>query len=137
MAELLTDRAALDEYIGVWFRSEVPDTVEIRSTAVIFCKQLEERIEIRHLIIDHLEKVRGCPTYGWLKRLKGNNAKDLEQLGILNVLMARMYATVPCGWKVILLVVTTIVGLSFIAGSISVAVSMLPLPFLVDSLFDF
>ncbi|GJR77627.1 hypothetical protein Tco_0089992 [Tanacetum coccineum] len=94
MAELLTDRGALDEYMGVWFRSEVPDTVEIRSTTVIFCKQLEERIESRRLIIDHLEKVRGCPTYGWLKRLKENNAEDLEQLGILNVLVERMYATV-------------------------------------------
>nr|GEW54210.1 zinc knuckle CX2CX4HX4C [Tanacetum cinerariifolium] len=52
MAELPTDRAALDEYIGVWFRSEVPDAVELRSTAVIF--------------------------------------QDLEQLGILNVVVARI-----------------------------------------------
>nr|GEU88632.1 hypothetical protein [Tanacetum cinerariifolium] len=94
MAELLTDRAALDEYMGVWFRTEVPDAVELRSTAVIFRKELEKRIESRRLVIDHLEKVRGCPTYGWLKRLKENNAEDLEQLGILNVVVARMYATV-------------------------------------------
>ncbi|GKC75241.1 hypothetical protein Tco_1126015 [Tanacetum coccineum] len=62
VGKLLTDRAALDEYMGVWFRNEVPDMVEIRSMVVIFCKQLEEMIESRRLVIDHLEKVRGCPT---------------------------------------------------------------------------
>ncbi|GJU93675.1 hypothetical protein Tco_1318431 [Tanacetum coccineum] len=77
MAELPTDRASLDEYMGVWFRGEVPDTVELRSTAVIFRKELEEMIESRRL---HLEKVRGCSTYGWLKRLKENHAEDLDQL---------------------------------------------------------
>ncbi|GJY08384.1 hypothetical protein Tco_0375438 [Tanacetum coccineum] len=132
MAELLTDQGALDEYMGVWFRSEVPDTVEIRSTTVIFCKQLEERIESRRRVIDHLEKVRGRPTYGWLKRLKENHAEDLEQLEILNVLVARTYASV-----LVLLVVTAIVELSFTTGSISVAISVLPLPFVVDSLSDF
>nr|GEY88322.1 zinc knuckle CX2CX4HX4C [Tanacetum cinerariifolium] len=60
MAELSTDRASLDEYVGVWFRSEVPDAVELRSMA----------------------------------RLKENHAEDLEQLGILNVVVARMYVTV-------------------------------------------
>nr|GEX01796.1 transposase, MuDR, MULE transposase domain protein [Tanacetum cinerariifolium] len=55
-AELPTDRAALDEYIGVWFRCEVPDAVELRS----------------------------------MVRLKENHAEDLEQLGILNVVVARM-----------------------------------------------
>ncbi|GJR70205.1 hypothetical protein Tco_0016270 [Tanacetum coccineum] len=94
MAELLTDQAALDEYMGVWFHGEVPDTVELRLTAVIFRNELEERIESRSVVINHLEKVRGCPTYGWLKRLKENYAEDLEQLGILNVVVARMYATV-------------------------------------------
>ncbi|GJZ24247.1 V-type proton ATPase 16 kDa proteolipid subunit [Tanacetum coccineum] len=93
-AELPTDRAALDEYIGVWFRDEVPDAVELRSTTVIFRKELEERIESRRLVINHLEKVKGCPTYGWLKRLKKNHAEDLEQLRIMNVVVARMYATV-------------------------------------------
>ncbi|GJY10493.1 hypothetical protein Tco_0378678 [Tanacetum coccineum] len=91
---LSTDRAALDEYMGVWFRGEVPNAVELRSLAVIFHKELEERIESRHLVIDHLEKVKGCPTYGWLKRLKENHAEDLEQLDILNVFVVKMYATV-------------------------------------------
>ncbi|GJQ90939.1 hypothetical protein Tco_0002078 [Tanacetum coccineum] len=82
-----------------WFPSrllhvQVPDTVEVHSMAVIFCKELEERIKSRRLVIDHLEKVRGCPTYGWLKRLKENHVEDLEQLGILNVFVERMYATV-------------------------------------------
>nr|GEW76237.1 zinc knuckle CX2CX4HX4C [Tanacetum cinerariifolium] len=48
-------------------------------------------IESRRLVIDHFAKVRGCPTYGWLKRLKENHAEDLEQLGILNVVVARMF----------------------------------------------
>ncbi|GJV08698.1 hypothetical protein Tco_1346354 [Tanacetum coccineum] len=94
MAELLTDHAALDEYMGVWFCGEVPDVVELHSTTMIFRKELEERIESCRLAIDHLEKVRGCPTYGLLKRLKENHAEDLKQLGILNVFVARMYATI-------------------------------------------
>nr|GEY13135.1 hypothetical protein [Tanacetum cinerariifolium] len=49
MAELPTDRTALNEYMGVWFRS---------------------------------------------KRLKENHAEDLEQLRILNVLVARMYLVI-------------------------------------------
>ncbi|GJS69273.1 hypothetical protein Tco_0702114 [Tanacetum coccineum] len=93
IAKLPTDRATLDEYMGVWLRNEVSDMVEIRSMVVIFCKQLEEMIESRRLVIDHLEKVRGCPTQGWLKRLKENHAEDLGQLGILNVFVARMEQT--------------------------------------------
>ncbi|GKE50442.1 hypothetical protein Tco_1481700, partial [Tanacetum coccineum] len=50
-----------------WFRAEVLDAVDLRSTAVIFYKELEERIESHRLVIDHLENVRGCGTYGWLK----------------------------------------------------------------------
>ncbi|GJY22181.1 hypothetical protein Tco_0394747 [Tanacetum coccineum] len=56
MVDVPTDQAALDEYMGVWFRAEVPDAVELCSMAVIF--------------------------------------QDLEQLGILNVVVARMYETV-------------------------------------------
>ncbi|GKF17551.1 hypothetical protein Tco_0062469, partial [Tanacetum coccineum] len=86
--------ASLDEYMGVWFCSKVPDTVELRLIAVIFRKELEERVESRRLVINHLEKVRGYPTYGWLKRLKKNHAKDLEQLGILIVFVARIYVAI-------------------------------------------
>nr|GEU91505.1 zinc knuckle CX2CX4HX4C [Tanacetum cinerariifolium] len=49
-----------------------------------------ERIESR-IVINHLAKIKGYPTYGRLKRLKENHAKDLEQLGILNVVVARMF----------------------------------------------
>ncbi|GKD13329.1 hypothetical protein Tco_1197736, partial [Tanacetum coccineum] len=71
----------LRDFLKVWFRGEVPDAMELRSTAVIFRKEMEERIESRRIVINHLEKVRGCPTHGWLKRLKENHAEDLEQLG--------------------------------------------------------
>ncbi|GKD02211.1 hypothetical protein Tco_1177185 [Tanacetum coccineum] len=87
-------RASLDEYMGVWFHCEVADTVEVHSTAVMFLKELEERVESRRILVNHLEKVRGCPTYGWLKRLKENHVEDLEQLGIVNGLMARTYVAV-------------------------------------------
>ncbi|GJY85333.1 hypothetical protein Tco_0499359 [Tanacetum coccineum] len=58
--------------------------------SVIFRKELEEKIESRRIMIDYLEKVRDCPTYGWLKRLKENHAEDLKQLGILNVFVERI-----------------------------------------------
>ncbi|GJZ10464.1 hypothetical protein Tco_0545223 [Tanacetum coccineum] len=126
MAELPTDRAALDEYMGVWFRSEVPDTVEIRSTAMIFCKQLEERIESCRLIIDHLvtlfvlEKCSPCPFWDG----------SFPASASLDACFLWTSSGFSCGWKVVLLVVTAIVGLSFTTGSISVAVLVLPLPFL-------
>ncbi|GKB53405.1 hypothetical protein Tco_0904158 [Tanacetum coccineum] len=91
---LPTDRAALDEYMAAWFRGEVPDTVAMRSTTVMFRKVLEESVESRRVVIDHLERVRGYPTDGWLTRLKENHDEDLELLGILNVVVARMYASV-------------------------------------------
>ncbi|GJY01185.1 hypothetical protein Tco_0359337 [Tanacetum coccineum] len=71
--EFPTDRLALDEYMGVWFRSVVTDAAESRSSAVIFRKELEERIESRRLVIDHLEKVLKCirkkrETMEWLPK---------------------------------------------------------------------
>ncbi|GJT59662.1 hypothetical protein Tco_1003195 [Tanacetum coccineum] len=80
MAGLPTDRAALDEYMAVWFRCEV---VQLRSTAVMFRKEVEEMVESRRLVVEHLEKVRGCPTSGWLDRLRVNHEEDLELLGVL------------------------------------------------------
>ncbi|GJX16585.1 hypothetical protein Tco_0217417, partial [Tanacetum coccineum] len=53
MAQLPTEGVALDEYMGSWFRGEVPE-----------------------MVIDHLENVKGCPTCGWLKRLKDNQMED-------------------------------------------------------------
>nr|GEY89792.1 hypothetical protein [Tanacetum cinerariifolium] len=55
-----TDQAALDENMGDWFRVEVPDVVELCLMAMIFRKELEERIDSRHLVVGHLDKVRGC-----------------------------------------------------------------------------
>nr|GEW42215.1 putative reverse transcriptase domain-containing protein [Tanacetum cinerariifolium] len=63
----------------------------MRSTAVMFRKEMKERVESRRVVIEHLEKVRGCPTFGWLERLKENHDEDLELLGILIVVVARMY----------------------------------------------
>nr|GEV63027.1 hypothetical protein [Tanacetum cinerariifolium] len=34
LTKIPTDRAALDEYMAVWFRYEVSDTVELRSMVV-------------------------------------------------------------------------------------------------------
>nr|GEU96040.1 hypothetical protein [Tanacetum cinerariifolium] len=34
----------------VWFRGEVPDTVQLRSTAVMFRKEVEEMVESRRVI---------------------------------------------------------------------------------------
>ncbi|GJX84920.1 hypothetical protein Tco_0335694 [Tanacetum coccineum] len=84
-------------YIGGvqrWFRGEVLDTVELRSMTVGLRTELQERIVSRGHIIHHLENVRGCPTYGWLKRLKENQREDVAQLGLLNVLVDRAYAIV-------------------------------------------
>ncbi|GKG13227.1 hypothetical protein Tco_0350187, partial [Tanacetum coccineum] len=88
MAGLPTDRAALDEYMAVWFRCEV---VQLRSTAVMFRKEVEEMVESRRLVVEHLEKVRGCPTSGWLDRLRVNHEEDLE---LFNLVVARLYAVV-------------------------------------------
>ncbi|GKC21108.1 hypothetical protein Tco_1023258 [Tanacetum coccineum] len=69
MSQLPNDRAALDEYMAVWFRFEVPDTVELRS------------------MVD-------CPTYGWLKRLRGNHEEDSTYLEMLNALVDKLCAAV-------------------------------------------
>ncbi|GJY08385.1 hypothetical protein Tco_0375439 [Tanacetum coccineum] len=136
-------------------------------------REMELNARKKNLFIQKLKGViLGRPTYGWLKRLKENHAEDLEQLEILNVLVARTVnssfvlnqklgslrlswksvrlaifwdGSFPASasldacfpWKVVLLVVTAIVELSFTTGSISAAVSVLPLPFVVDSLSDF
>nr|GEW94189.1 hypothetical protein [Tanacetum cinerariifolium] len=90
MAELSTDRVALDEYMGVWFRGEVSDMVELRSM-VGRCRTLvQDRILRRRRVICHLENVKGCPTYGWLERLRENQMEDLAQLGVLNPLLDRI-----------------------------------------------
>ncbi|GJR75340.1 hypothetical protein Tco_0087705, partial [Tanacetum coccineum] len=47
---------ALDKYMAVWFRAEVPEAVEVCSTIVTFFIDLQERIASRRHIIQHLEK---------------------------------------------------------------------------------
>nr|GEW42703.1 retrovirus-related Pol polyprotein from transposon TNT 1-94 [Tanacetum cinerariifolium] len=95
MAQLPTERVALDEYMGSWFRGEVPEMVELWSMAVRCRTQVSERILRRHRVIDHLENVKGCPSCGWLKRLKDNQMEDLGHLGVINAFVDKMYAVVP------------------------------------------
>ncbi|GJW65319.1 hypothetical protein Tco_0117203 [Tanacetum coccineum] len=94
MSQLSVDRVALDEYMAVWFRGEVPDAVDLRSTAIRFRNMVEEGIANHRIVIDHLTNGRGCPTSGWLERLRVNQAEDLEQLGILNLFVSRLYGVI-------------------------------------------
>ncbi|GKA35544.1 hypothetical protein Tco_0722035 [Tanacetum coccineum] len=94
MADLPTDCVALDEYMGVWFRGEVPNMVELRSMAVRCRTQVSDRILRRRRVIDHLEKVKGCPTSAWLKCLRANQMEDLGYLGVLNSFVDKMYGAV-------------------------------------------
>ncbi|GJW68984.1 integrase, catalytic region, zinc finger, CCHC-type containing protein [Tanacetum coccineum] len=59
MSSLPTDRATLDDYMGIWFCGEVLDTVEVRSMTVGLRTELQEIIVSRGHIIHHLENVRG------------------------------------------------------------------------------
>ncbi|GJX26468.1 hypothetical protein Tco_0232764 [Tanacetum coccineum] len=94
MSQLPTDRAALDEYMAVWFRVEVPDTVELRSMVVRVRTQVQDSIWSCRRVIDHLENVKDCPTYGWLKRLRGNHEEDSTYLEMLNALVDKLCAAV-------------------------------------------
>ncbi|GJR24191.1 hypothetical protein Tco_0972718 [Tanacetum coccineum] len=81
MSELPTDRAALDEYMAVWFRAEVLDTVELRSMVVRCHTQVQEN-------------VKGYLTYGWLERLRENNEEDSVYLEVLNALVDKLCVVV-------------------------------------------
>nr|GEU40878.1 hypothetical protein [Tanacetum cinerariifolium] len=52
-----TDHVFLDEYMGVWFRSEVSEALEVRSMGISFRTELQEKITSHRLVIEHLEKV--------------------------------------------------------------------------------
>ncbi|GKF33789.1 hypothetical protein Tco_0106989 [Tanacetum coccineum] len=56
--------------------------------------QVSERILRRRRVIVHLENVKGCHTYRWLRRLKANQMEDLGHLGVINAFMDKMYAAV-------------------------------------------
>nr|GEW21353.1 hypothetical protein [Tanacetum cinerariifolium] len=92
MAGLLTDRVALDEYIGVWFRSKVSEAVEVRSIGIILCTELRERIVSRRHVIGHLEKVGA--TFRWLMHLNRDKDDDVLLFGLLDTFVHRMYQIV-------------------------------------------
>nr|GFA41474.1 hypothetical protein [Tanacetum cinerariifolium] len=92
MAGLPTDRVSLDEYMGVWFRSEVSEAVEVRSMGISFRTELLEKIASRRLVIEHLEKVGA--TSGWLMRLNRDQDNDVSLLGLLDTFVHRMYEIV-------------------------------------------
>ncbi|GKF06743.1 hypothetical protein Tco_0037411 [Tanacetum coccineum] len=92
MAGLPTDRVALDEYMGVWFRCEVSEAVEVRSSCISFRKELQEKIASRRHVIEHLEKVGA--TFGWLMRLNRDKEDDVSLLGLLDTFMHKMYEIV-------------------------------------------
>ncbi|GJS26860.1 hypothetical protein Tco_0487480, partial [Tanacetum coccineum] len=93
-SQLPTDRSALDEYMAVWFRAEVPDMVELRSMIVRVHTQVQESIWIRHRVTDHLENVSDCLTYGWLEWLRKNHEEDSAYLEVLNDLVDKLCAAV-------------------------------------------
>ncbi|GJR01920.1 hypothetical protein Tco_0524904 [Tanacetum coccineum] len=68
--------------------------VELRLMAVRCRTQVSERILRRRRVIVHLENVKGCHTYRWLRRLKANQMEDLGHLGVINAFMDKMYAAV-------------------------------------------
>ncbi|GKD32909.1 putative reverse transcriptase domain-containing protein [Tanacetum coccineum] len=82
MVGLLTDRVALDEYIGVWFSYEVSEAIEVRSMGINFRIELQEKITSRRHMIEHLEKVGA--TSGWLMRLNRDQKDDVSLLGLLD-----------------------------------------------------
>ncbi|GKB93638.1 hypothetical protein Tco_0979775 [Tanacetum coccineum] len=89
---LSTDRVALDEYMGVWFRSEVSEAVEVRSMGINFCTELQEKIASRRHVIQHLKKVRA--TSGWLMRLNRDQEEDVSLLRLLDNFVHMMYEIV-------------------------------------------
>ncbi|GJX41447.1 hypothetical protein Tco_0256437 [Tanacetum coccineum] len=92
MAGLLTHRVSFDEYIGVWFRCEVSEAVEVRSMGICFRTELQEKIASHRLVIEHLEKVGA--TSGWVMHLKRDQEDDVSLLGLLDTFVHRMYEIV-------------------------------------------
>ncbi|GJY46288.1 hypothetical protein Tco_0435351 [Tanacetum coccineum] len=92
MAGILTDRVSLDKYMGVWFRFEVSEAVEVRLMGIGFHTELQEKIASRRLVIKHLEKVGA--TSGWLMRLNRDQKDNVSLLGLLDTFVHRMYEIV-------------------------------------------
>ncbi|GKE21101.1 hypothetical protein Tco_1432613 [Tanacetum coccineum] len=89
MAQLPTEGVALDEYMGSWFRGEVPEMVELRSMAVRFRTQVSERILRRRHVIDHLENVKSCPTCGC-------RSQDRRGCGVYGLLKVSLVFSFGC-----------------------------------------
>nr|GEU51827.1 hypothetical protein [Tanacetum cinerariifolium] len=94
MSKILTDHASLDEYMAVWFCAEVLDMVELRLMVVHCHTHVQESIWNCYHVIDHLENIKDCPTYGWLERLKENHEEDLAYLDVLNALVDKLCVVV-------------------------------------------
>ncbi|GKF15067.1 hypothetical protein Tco_0056529 [Tanacetum coccineum] len=92
MAEFPTDHGTLDEYMGVWFRSDVSEAVEVCLMGISFRIELQERIASRRHVIQHLEKVGA--TSGWLMRLNKDQEDDLSLLRLLDTFVHSMYEIV-------------------------------------------
>ncbi|GKD97685.1 hypothetical protein Tco_1381582 [Tanacetum coccineum] len=92
MAGLLTDRVALDEYMGVWFRSEVSEAIEVHSMGISFRTELQEKIASRRHVIQHLEKMGA--TSGWLMRLNRDQEDDVSLLGLVDTFVDMLYEIV-------------------------------------------
>ncbi|GJW83231.1 hypothetical protein Tco_0156376 [Tanacetum coccineum] len=92
MAGLLTDRVALDEYMGVWFRYEVSEAMEVSSIGISFRTELQEKIASRRHVIQYLENVGA--TSGWLMCLNRDQEDDVSLLGLLDTFVDMMYEIV-------------------------------------------
>ncbi|GJV09300.1 hypothetical protein Tco_1346956 [Tanacetum coccineum] len=92
MAGLMIDRVSLDVYMGVWFRCEVSEVVEVRSMGISIHTELQEKIASHRLVIEYLEKVGA--TFGWVMRLKRDQEDDVLLLGLLDTFVHRMYEIV-------------------------------------------
>nr|GFD21377.1 hypothetical protein [Tanacetum cinerariifolium] len=78
--------------MGVWFRSEVSEVVEVRSMGISFRTNLQEKIASRRHVIQHPEMVGA--TSGWLMHLNKDQEDDVWLLGLLDTFVHMMYAIV-------------------------------------------
>nr|GEU31174.1 hypothetical protein [Tanacetum cinerariifolium] len=90
MSRVPIDRAALNEYMAVWFCAAVPDTVKLHAMVVHCCTLVQEAIYSLHRVIDHLEEVKDCLTVGWLERLEENHDEEPKCLEMVNALVDKL-----------------------------------------------
>ncbi|GJY67084.1 hypothetical protein Tco_0469322 [Tanacetum coccineum] len=82
---------------------------------VVRCRtHVAKRIVKRRNVITQLEHFSGyIPTSGWMVRLKANQRKDLELLGIVNGFVSRLYECVRRREEDLVLWVTNVVGFGY------------------------